>query len=179
MFEDDIYSKYIMSILGYQNSQNNICGNNNMNNCNYNQNIFNLKNQENNIEEYYPEIYKVVYPMIRSACNKNNLSISAETIEKITNDIYFAIEAGKESTTINVKNENTKTVKFETDKTQRSSYLKELIKILLIREFREKNNNVGMENRYFENNENKYMTRMQKNRNFYKDISHFDIYENS
>ena len=82
------------------------------------------------------------------------------------------------STTINVKNENTKTVKFETDKTQRSSYLKELIKILLIREFREKNNNVGMENRYFENNENKYMTRMQKNRNFYKDISHFDIYEN-
>ena len=75
MFEDDIYSKYIMSILGYQNSQNNICGNNNMNNCNYNQNIFNLKNQENNIEEYYPEIYKVVYPMIRSACNKNNLSI--------------------------------------------------------------------------------------------------------
>ena len=35
-----------------------------------------------------------------------------------------------------------------------------------------------MENRYFENNENKYMTRMQKNRNFYKDISHFDIYEN-
>lgn len=176
MFEDDIYSKYIMSILGYQNSPNNICGNN-TNNCNYNQNMFNLENMENNIDDYYPEIYKVVYPMVHSACNNNNNSLSIETIEKITNDIYIAIEGGEGSATINIKSENMKATKLEVNQIQKSTYLKELIKILVIRELKQRNNN-SSENRYYGKNSYQSLPRMQKNNNFYKDIPYFDIYEN-
>ena len=106
------------------------------------------------IEDYYPEIYKIIYPMIRKACEKNNKPISRDLIEDLTNDIYHHLEA-ENIINVNVsvnsnndvnasgsKSENSsreinrsEAVNPESrESRQRNNPIMDLIKILLIRE---------------------------------------------
>ncbi len=45
------------------------------------------------IENMYPEIYKIIYPMIQKACMQNNRPITEEVLDQMTSDIYNNIEA--------------------------------------------------------------------------------------
>ena len=45
------------------------------------------------IENMYPEIYKIIYPMIQKACMQNNKPITKEVLDEMTSDIYNNIEA--------------------------------------------------------------------------------------
>ncbi len=149
MYNDESYEEYIRSILGYPN---------------YNSNHFeetqyypsNYPNYEENtgLEECYPEIYKTVYPMVTKACNTNVKPINPELIDELTEEIYSSIETENEvkininltnqtsssnnrnspsSNNINTKKENTSEKRGE-DRQLRNNSLKDLIKILLIRE---------------------------------------------
>ena len=102
------YDDYIRSILGYPIESNNIYAgndydeifqsrNNYINNGYYNPSYYmnysgmeRASNQQ--LEQYYPEIYKIVYPMIKKACNSRNNVLSEEEIEKIVDEIYNALE---------------------------------------------------------------------------------------
>ena len=44
--------------------------------------------KKNELEECYPEIYKIVYPMICKSCLYVTEEITPELVEKITNEIY-------------------------------------------------------------------------------------------
>ena len=55
------------------------------------------------IEECYPEIYKIVYPMVRKACTNNSEPMTPELIKRMTDDIYSSIEADN---IINISNVN-------------------------------------------------------------------------
>ena len=134
--------------------QNNNCSNcQMMNNMSTSNTKIDLQNSE--FEKYYPEIYKVVYPMIRTKCKKVKDNITKDDIENITDEIYNAIEIN-ETTNININMTNqVTTTKMQTRVTRKSEVnipppkretneenktrqinngLRDLIKILLIRE---------------------------------------------
>lgn len=144
MYQNESYEDYIRSILGYPNY--------NYNDENdYNFDRMNHRNHQTNakIENCYPEIYKVVYPMINKACSTNTRPITQELIDELTNEIYSSIETDNEiNVTIQLNNEvqstgnrNTSQQKTENVKEDRGENrqfrnrgLQDLIKILLIRE---------------------------------------------
>lgn len=135
----ETYEEYIRSILGYPNYQmaSTAC-----------------PEEESNaeLEDCYPEIYRVVYPMINKACYTNTKPISSELIDELTNEIYTAIENDHEiNVAIHLTNEvgNNTTVNRTTansvrtekqrenrgeNRVVRNRSLQDLIRILLIRE---------------------------------------------
>ena len=87
------YEDYIRSILGYPNQMDNTYSINTRENV-YMQSMSDVNSDE--IEQFYPEIYKIVYPMVCKVCNNNTRPITKDLIESMTNDIYFSIESDNE-----------------------------------------------------------------------------------
>lgn len=87
------YEDYIRSILGYPRQMDNTYSTNTGENV-YMQSTSDVNSDE--IEQFYPEIYKIVYPMVCKVCNNNTSPITKELIENMTNDIYFSIESDNE-----------------------------------------------------------------------------------
>lgn len=122
---DETYEKYIRSILGYPTYTNNF-------NSNYMaQQTYVNNNQNIQIEDCYPEIYKIIYPMIKTRCANQTLPINSETIDQMTEEIYSAMETEKEIIT---KDEVKKVENRGEDRQLRNRNLQDLIKILIIRE---------------------------------------------
>lgn len=151
MYNNESFEEYIRQILGYPTN-------------NYNVSFMNEPNMRSNqmstneeLEKYYPEIYKVVYPMINNRCSRITEPISQELIDQVTEEIASAIEPKEISLNINLYNEisNNKEERVENktkDLTSVSSTdanaenreeqkrigrfgsLEDLIKILVIRE---------------------------------------------
>ena len=170
---NETYDNYIRSILGYptnnQFEQYNqeipqYQGYQEYRNPTYNTNI-NISGNNIELEKNYPEIYKIVYPMVTKKCENVRLeTFSKDDIENMTDEIYYALEEKQEtrvninltnnisntkgpnsssaSTSTNIaKAENRRTdVKIaqtnteNREKRQINRGLRDLIKILLIRE---------------------------------------------
>ena len=108
--------------------------------------------KKNELEECYPEIYKIVYPMICKQCLYVTEEITPELVERITNEIYENLEtdeAPQEKRGAEVKinysnirnNRNVgqynRNIHEDTEKEakrQRNIFLNDLIKILVLRE---------------------------------------------
>lgn len=149
MYSNETYEDYIRSILGYPNI-NNLQENNYSNYPNYINN--NIESKKIDLENYYPEIYKIIYPMITSRCSRIMEPITEELIDSITNEIYSSIEVENEiNLNINLQNDvnnfNSNNMNFERQKNEPKTYkqeenredrtnnhLRDLIRILLIRE---------------------------------------------
>lgn len=150
---NETYDEYIRSILGYppMNSYNNSYQDFN------NQNNYETRT-DMELEKCYPEIYKIVYPMVTKRCNDVRANLTNDDIENMTDEIYYALEERNDiRLNINLTNDvrTTETTnsqmtvadkkpevklsettssseKRETRQTNRG--LRDLIKILLIRE---------------------------------------------
>lgn len=164
---DNQYEEYIRSVLGYPTTAN----------MNQNQMYHEYPNpsqinMRNDLEDFYPEIYKIIYPMVQKACDGNMGANSREEIEQMTDEIYSAIEDNNQinvninlgntisTTNMNrtqnrneiskeeiqkkspekqeVKNRNTE---GESRISPRNNNLRDLIKILLIRELLRRRHN--------------------------------------
>lgn len=98
------YDEYIRSILGYPN--NNLYNEeNNFYDAGYNDFYRSNNELDPELEDCYPEIYKVVYPMVKKACNENQEPYNRDTVEKLTDEIYYAIE-GDNNINININLNN-------------------------------------------------------------------------
>lgn len=90
---NETYEEYIRSILGYNT---NSYHNENLYNIPYNQQVSNFNTQYSNVnnelEECYPEIYKLVYPMVKKVCNNSIGNVNRQMVENMTDEIFFAIE---------------------------------------------------------------------------------------
>ena len=146
---NESYEDYIRSILGYPNYHENNRYENYAMSTTTN---FANDEQKAQLEACYPEIYKIVYPMVNKACSNNVKPVTSELIDQLTNEIYVSIENDSEiNVTINLNNEvgnnrnHTGSVmsstKAETPKENRGESrqfrnrgLQDLIRILLIRE---------------------------------------------
>ena len=110
---------------------------------NYNQSMYPVQNRSSitnrEIETEYPEIYKIVYPMVKKVCSQNNRAISKETIDYMGDEVYRNIET-TDGTQLNitlnneVRGEKVEDVKTENRQMGRNNLLNDLIRILILRE---------------------------------------------
>ena len=122
---NSIYDEYMRSVLGYQ-----PMNTYDMNYDNWDMPNMNAMNaiQINEIENCYPDIYRIVYPMVQRACSQNTRTITRELIDSMTDEIYYAIE-DKEMLENRQKDE-----KSEDRQVIRNTGLNDLIRILILRE---------------------------------------------
>ena len=102
--------------------------------------------QNQNFENLYPEIYRIVYPMICKICNGNTRPITEELVNEMTDNIYNNIESEdffENDTRVaevkkgDVRNPNVKTsvTEVKEDRQRRPNpTLRDLIRILILRE---------------------------------------------
>ena len=155
---NETYDDYIRSILGY--SERSQYDSYNQSYQDYRSPTFNtnINISGNNIdlENSYPEIYKIVYPMVSKKCENVRMdSFSRDDIDNMVDEIYYALEEKQETrvninltndtsnmrTTNNTKMQNKKpevnvseSNGKETENRQFNTGLRDLIQILLIRE---------------------------------------------
>ena len=136
---DSLYEEYMRSVLGYEPIDNRNTYNM-MNNDNYTpmSNITGFSNIQNEeLEECYPDIYRLVYPMVQKACVQNTRPMTRELIDNMTAEIYFAIEDNEVSEMRDKNSNETKTLEAKQENRQRivkNRGLNDLIRILLLRE---------------------------------------------
>lgn len=87
MYYND-YEDYMRGVLGYNNTNDNTYG---YDCCHsyYNRDAeYNRNTSNSNIEQMYPEIYKIINPMVCRMCDNNTQPVSEYMIEQMTDDIY-------------------------------------------------------------------------------------------
>lgn len=131
---NSLYEEYMRSVLGYEpigypNTYDVNYTNMYNNTINYNE----MRNDE--LEGCYPEIYKIVYPMVQKACRQNTRPMTRELIDDMTNEIYYALE-DNELTNVREKDNigKVKENNIEEKRQNRNNNLNDLIRILLLRE---------------------------------------------
>ena len=113
MYYND-YEDYMRSVLGYNNTNANMP---NMYNSDYYmpnrmqavmptyQNENTAMQMQDNIEDLYPDIYKIVNPIVCRVCQNNDKPITNDSIEQMITEVYNSIEADD----INIVNINVET----------------------------------------------------------------------
>ena len=139
-----VYEEYMRNVLGYEpiryRDTYDAEYNDYMNYSNFNiPQQFETNIETSRLESCYPDIYNLVYPMVKKACSKNNRALSSDLVDELTNEIYNAIEDDSlnENRTSEIKNRSidVKTSSKSIENRQiRNQGLQDLIKILLIRE---------------------------------------------
>lgn len=82
---NNVYQEYINDIIGSMPQNQSSYEIDIYRNSNYFQNN-NTTNVE--LERFYPDLYKLLYPMVRTACMRNTKPITEETINEMVKDIY-------------------------------------------------------------------------------------------
>ena len=92
--QNESYEEYIRNILGYPNiSQDTNVYSNYTQAPVYRQNYANTYIQNSELENCYPEIYNIIYPMVKKVCMQNaNTTVNKQLLEDMTEEIYMAIE---------------------------------------------------------------------------------------
>lgn len=97
------YEDYMRNILGYSPNQSTYADTY----FNYNrENAYGTAMYSSEIMNLYPEVYKIINPMVCKICEANTKPITRDLVEKMTDEIYLNIESDPnlaESTTINVR----------------------------------------------------------------------------
>lgn len=148
---NETYDDYIRSILGYPN--------NNMYNTNSRENDYMYSAQNNSseeLEQYYPEIYKIIYPMVCKSCDNNSSPITRELIENMTDEIYFAVESDNEiGLNITLNNEvRTNSNEVKSNNTQNANNSRNTLNVTSTKDktIKEENRGDRQENRQIRNN---------------------------
>ena len=127
---DSIYEEYMRNVLGYQQM-------NNTYNVNYDgfeiPNMNAMSNiQMRELEDCYPDIYRIIYPMVQKACEQNVRPLTRELIDTMTDEIFFAIE---DKEMLESRDKNNSVAKTTEDRQiVRNTGLNDLIRILILRE---------------------------------------------
>ena len=92
--------------------------------------------QCNDLERMYPDSYRVVYPMVVSACNTVNMPITEDMLDNMTDDIYDrAMADGRISVDINIETRDDEGRQMgRRPRPRRNRFFRDLIRILLLRE---------------------------------------------
>lgn len=140
---DDTYEDYIRNILGYNNYD---MYTNTSNTGEYNMDFIQSNYNRNDnlmLESYYPEIYKIVYPMVKKICMENARELTKDRIEEMTEEIYMAIESNENREEIEIAKADTEVVnqrekqkenRIEERRIGNNRWIRDLIKILILRE---------------------------------------------
>lgn len=144
------YDNYMRSVLGFSNMN---CPNMGMNSqmpfqsMNMNSNMMNMNQFCDSLERMYPDTYRVIYPMVVSACNGVTMPVTEDMLDAMTDDIYDRAEMDDRiSVDINISIENRQDANASQNSNEsrqqmgrprpprRNRFLRDLIRILLLRE---------------------------------------------
>ena len=140
------YEEYMRNVLGYNQMPNNMYVNT-YDDYYYDTEYENNVNSEL-IESMYPEIYRILYPMVKKICMQNSQrDISRNLIDNMTDEIYMNMEqddlpvqnANNQRSQLrngDVRNPNAKEPETRGETRQSNFLLRDLIKILILRELR-------------------------------------------
>lgn len=118
------YEDYMRSILGYPMQPQNACGTTYADYSNMNEDFaMQLPRYSSEIMDLYPEIYKIVNPMVCKLCEANTKPICKELIEQMTDEIYLNLESDPsqyvgEVVNVEVNLPDTREMQVEKRKTQ-------------------------------------------------------------
>ena len=144
MYNQD-YEEYMRSVLGYSP---------NYQDTTYRDNdYYGVQNQfyyNDKLEMMYPEIYRNVYPLIMREIGMNNKPITEELLEEMVEKIYIEIDGQQNNRTLesekvdtkstntissnNIKIAKSNEIKEDRQIRPRNNTLRDLIRILLLRE---------------------------------------------
>ena len=141
------YEDYMRSVLGYPNNNNYY----DTYSTEYANDYFPYRAKNSNqfdeskYEDKYPEIYKILKPMIKKSCNSRFIeNISNNDLDSMTNEIYNNVEQSMDIVNVDittgsntVRNGNMKVSESKKEETRSccgNPSLRDLIKILLIKE---------------------------------------------
>lgn len=153
------YENYMRGILGYKPNYNNIYNNSfsNFGDDRYYQDYYkspaNISRNTDNDElnNMYPEIYKITYPIVCKLCNQNQYrKINQNLLDNMVTEVYNIIEPGesiensqtKQSVPLrngDVRNPNAKESEEKRETKKINVLLQDLIKILILGEFKNTN----------------------------------------
>lgn len=95
------------------------------------------------VEAMYPDIYKIIYPMVKKACASSMGEINEKNIEQITMEVFTNVEVNmnveNQSNMQNRKTDTKLNTKVEVNRNTQenrnnNSLLRDLIRILVLRE---------------------------------------------
>ena len=108
------------------------------------------------VEDMYPEIYRIIYPMICKACMAINENVTEDLVSRIINEVYINVEnmetvTETRSSSVSVSPQSNKSIKSDLlsnkptssvsspvnvrqETRQRNPLLRDLIRILVLRE---------------------------------------------
>ena len=120
------YDEYMRSLIGYPNMRTSMAPS-----------MFPMEAYSDDLERMYPEVYRVVYPMVCFACDNIRTPVTEEMLDMMTDDIYDRVEAdGRINVDISVEVRNNEEVQENRQRRprRRNRFLRDLIRILLLRE---------------------------------------------
>lgn len=146
------YENYMGNLMGY--NMNPMMNMNNINTSEMYESENNCEYIQTNVDSMYPEIYRVIYPMVVKNCMAVDENITEDLVSRITNEIYVNVEHMEESqqnrsSSITVSpNKSSKNVTLSKSQNsinsasnvrgqetrQRNPLLRDLIRILVLRE---------------------------------------------
>ena len=142
------YEEYMRSVLGYNQIPNSIYTNT-YDNYYYDSDYINNQNRNSQvevIETMYPEIYRIVYPMVCRVCMQNSQrELTMDLINNMVDEVFMNVEpAERQNQTVNtqrpilkngdVRNPNAKEPEVRGETRQQNYMLRDLIQILILRE---------------------------------------------
>jgi len=119
------YEDYMRQVLGYPINDPNIYETYDYRNEQMYQDTYSTRNQtvstlsEEEIGKCYPDIYHLVYPMVCKVCETNTQPITRELVEKMTDEVYMAIE--DTTTTVNIRVDTPKAVENRSTNVNKNS----------------------------------------------------------
>lgn len=140
------YDDYMRNVLGFSNMN---CPNypNMYMNSQMPFQTMNMNQFCDSLERMYPDTYRVIYPMVVSACNNVTMPVTEDMLDAMTNDIYDRAEMDDRiNVDINISIENRQDSNASQDVSEsrqqggirrprrRNRFLRDLIRILLLRE---------------------------------------------
>ena len=76
------YDEYMRSLIVYPNMRTSMSPS-----------MFPMEGYSDDLERMYPEVYRVVYPMVCFACDNIRTPVTEEMLDMMTDDIYDRVEA--------------------------------------------------------------------------------------
>ena len=140
------YEEYMRSILGYSPySERNYTYTNEQEDMYSYADEMAVMQPTQDLTPFYPEIYRIIYPMICKVCNINSgRELTKELLEQMTDEIYKNVEPEEECPRKapeplkngDVRNPNAKEPEISKSETRQTNFLlRDLIRILILREF--------------------------------------------
>lgn len=98
---NNVYQEYINNMIG-QSSRNAINFEENTYNNFEQMEYFQNENIHSDLEQFYPDLYRLIYPMVKTACMRNTKPLTKECIDEMVKDIYSNFVAEDEATVLNI-----------------------------------------------------------------------------